>query len=380
MLSCNQYPDDDEYLEVLKKETVSIIRRLRTHPCLAFWCGGNELFNSWSDMTSQSHALRLIGALCYEHDRFTPYNMTSPLYGLYHGSYVKVVFSAEARRTGDYSKGHEFIRDLKTCRSTGYTEFGCNGASPKEYLLKYVMDEDTYNNCCDADNEIWREHHAFKAWQDASWLGIPEVDFYFGSHKDTDDIVEKSIYLQDMCYKSMFEEMRRQAPLCAMAINWDFNEPWPSAAGNSLVNWPAKPKSALYAVGQALRPTLLSLETSHNRYLSGETLYARVWVLNDSPDTALATRVSVYLIDGDNKTLLTTLDTQDVFPRQNGKFGTFTLNIDEDLSERFYISLECDTHKEWNSTYSLVHNRSKNACGSDEYVNGKSDDFSDFLK
>ena len=175
----------------------------------------------------------------------------------------------------------------------------------------------------------------------------------------------------------MFEEMRRQAPLCAMAINWDFNEPWPCAAGNSLINWPAEPKSALYAVAQALRPTLLSLEIPQNRYLSGEVLNGRLWVLNDSPDAAPATRVSVYLIDGEQKTLLQALDTKEVGARKNGKFGSFTLNIPEDLSERFFISLECDDHADWNSKYALVHKRTYKAAA---YVTQNADEFSDVLQ
>ena len=380
MLSCNLYPDTDAYLDVLRVEATSIIRRLRTHPCLAFWCGGNELFNSWSGMTQQAHALRLLDALCYEHDRFTPFNMTSPLHGLCHGSYIKVIFPDAERRAKDYSHGHEFICDLKACRATGYTEFGCNGSAPKEYLLKYVMDEDTYYNDCNENNEIWVEHHAFKAWNESCWIGVPDVHYFFGGYDGTDDLVEKSIYLQDMCYKSMFEEMRRQAPLCAMAINWDFNEPWPCAAGNSLVNWPAEPKSALRAVGAALRPTLLSLDLPNNRYLSGEKLTGTVWVLNDSPDTAPAEKVSVYLHDGERKTLLTTLDTATVAPRANGKFGGFTLDIPAELSERFAISLECEGHADWNSTYALVHNVSPDAHRADNLKSDGNDDFSDFLK
>ncbi len=380
MLSCNLYPDTDAYLDVLRQEATSIIRRLRTHPCLAFWCGGNELFNSWSGMTLQSHALRLLDALCYEHDRFTPYNMTSPLHGLCHGSYIKVIFPDAERRAGDYSHGHEFIEDVKTCRATGYTEFGCNGSSPKEYLLKYIMDEQTYANDCNENNEIWREHHAFKAWNESCWMGIPDVHYFFGGYKNTDDLVEKSIYLQDMCYKSMFEEMRRQAPLCAMAINWDFNEPWPCAAGNSLVNWPAEPKSALASVGQALRPTLLSLDLPHNRYLSGEKLTGTLWVLNDSPDAAPATTTTVYLVNGESRTKLATLDTAEVAPRKNGKFGSFTLDVPADLSERFSIVLECDEHPEWRSEYALVHNIAADAQKAD-YRNGDgNDDFSDFMK
>jgi beta-mannosidase len=168
---------------------------------------------------------------------------------------------------GDVSRGEEFICAVKRTRSTAYTEFGCNGPATKNYLLKYVMDEKDYADCR-PENEVWTSHHAFKAWDGDTWLNPIEVDFFFGGYTDTDDLIDKSIYLQDMCYKSMFEEMRRQAPLCAMAVNWDFNEPWPCAAGNSLVAWPAEPKSCLKSVGEALRPTLLSLEIPRNRYFS----------------------------------------------------------------------------------------------------------------
>ena len=65
MMSCNLYPDKDHFLGVLEQEATSIIKRLRSHPCLVLWCGGNELFNTWSGMTEQSHAMRLLDSLCY---------------------------------------------------------------------------------------------------------------------------------------------------------------------------------------------------------------------------------------------------------------------------------------------------------------------------
>ena len=377
MLSCNSYPDSDEYLDVLEQEATTIIKGLRTHPCLAFWCGGNELFNSWSGMTLQSHALRLLDKLCYEYDRATPFNMTSPLHGVSHGSYIKVVFPDAERREGDFSHGHEFICDLKACKSTAYTEFGCNGASPKEYILKYIMDEENYADC-NENNDIWRTHHAFRAWNESCWIGIPDVVYFFGGYDGVDDLVEKSIYLQDMCYKTMFEEMRRQAPLCAMAVNWDFNEPWPCAAGNSLVNWPAEPKSALTAVGEALRPTLLSLELPHNRFLTGEKMQGRVWVLNDNASKAPAADVQVYLIADGAKIKLADISTDGVAARENGKFEEFEFTVPAELSERFTIALECAEHPEWNSYYDLVHNSvaSESSFASEDTNN---DDFSDFL-
>jgi len=44
------------------------------------------------------------------------------------------------------------------------------------------------------------------------------------------------------------DRLSRQKPGCAMALNWCFNEPWPSAAGPCLVNWPSQPKPAYHAV------------------------------------------------------------------------------------------------------------------------------------
>ena len=378
MLSCNKYPDDDAYLNVLEQEARSIVKALRAHPSIAFWCGGNELFNSWSGLTNQSHALRLLDKICYELDRNTPFNMTSPLHGMAHGSYVKAVFHDEQRKRGNFAGGWEFIEDLKKSSNTAYTEFGCNGGAPKDYILKYIMDEEDYLDC-NEDNEVWVAHHAFRAWTEAAWLGIPEIYHYFGECGDVDDIMEKSLYLQAMCYKTMFEEMRRQAPKCMMAINWDFNEPWPCAAGNSLIAWPAIKKDAYYATKEALRPTILSLELPRNRYLSGDKVTARVWILNDCALPSEACQAKVYLNSNGTKKLLSTIEVGSVGARQNAVAGEFTLEIDETVDEMFSISLECDM-PEYCSVYDLVHNKKPLVNPDAAPTERKIEDISDFLK
>lgn len=380
MLSCNLHPDTDDYLAVLEQEATTIIKRLRTHPSITFWCGGNELFNSWSGLTCQSHPLRLLDSLCYKHDRFTPFNMTSPLHGVHHGSYVKVQFPDDERRDGNYENGEEFICAVKRSVSTAYTEFGCNAASPAYYIKKYIMDEKDYADCS-PNNEVWVAHHAFKAWNESSWIGLPEIIHFFGGYTDTDDIVDKSIYLQNMCYKSMFEEMRRQAPLCSMAINWDFNEPWPCAAGNSLVNWPAEPKPCLKSVGEALRPTIFSLNVSHNRYLTGETFTGEIWMLNDSDDEIDETECNVYCICGDKKMLIKLAKAPAAKARSNSRGVSFEFKIPKDFPERFSISIESEKNPQYNSTYDFVHNKILDlSVLNRKIVQKKNDDFSDFLK
>src|SRR5262249_33690369 len=84
-LARNAYPDSAEYLALLDAESWAIITRLREHPCLVLWCGGNELFNVWSGMTEQSLPLRLLAHNTYELDPARPFLSTTPLTGMGHG-------------------------------------------------------------------------------------------------------------------------------------------------------------------------------------------------------------------------------------------------------------------------------------------------------
>ena len=153
----------------------------------------------------------------------------------------------------------------------------------------------------------------------------------------------------------MFEEMRKQAPRCSMALNWDFNEPWPCAAGNSLVNWPAEPKPALDSVREALRPTLASIRAFKNRYVTGEKLKAEVWLLNDSPDTIPPAEIGVYIESNGKTNRFYTVNTCDVSPRSNGKFGEFSIEITEDIADLFKIILKVDGRPEYDSEYTMFH-------------------------
>ena len=360
MLSCNLHPDDDKYLSVLKNEATYIIKNLRTHPAVSLWCGGNELFNSWSGLTDQSHPLRMLNSLCYELDRFTPFNPTSPLEGMGHGTY-NTLFSIRKAGSDDAGLGgdidcvinEEFITVL--CRSyfTAYTEFGSSGCADPEYIKKYIMSEEDYNDFSEK-NPVWVAHHAFSAWTPDCWARPGEIDYYFGGYSDVDDFMKKSLLVQAISYKSLFEEMRRQWPHCSMAINWDLNEPWPCAAGNSLINWPCEPKPAYYAVRDALRPTLASIKTGKNRFITGERATAELFILNDSPNALADLKVSAYITRGGKRELVAEGICPTCPPRSNAKFATLEMDIDESLDNVFSLELEVEGHPEMNSNYKFI--------------------------
>lgn len=339
-LACNEYPDDPAYLAVLEKEATNIVRRLRTHPCVVLWCGGNELFNNWSGMTEQHHALRLLDSICYREDRDTPFNMTSPLNGMAHGHYHNY----------DDEFDLEAITMFRQSHNTAYTEFGAPGAAAPEYIKRFISPEDYQD--CNPDNEIWLEHHAFKAWQEGSWLRVPEVDYYFGGYVDVDDLCRKTQFLQTMSYKSNFEEMRKQWPHCAMALNWCLNEPWPTFANNSLISWPDEVRPSYYAVQSALRPRLASLRIDKHLCWAGETFQAGVWVLNDSVEKLEPCEISLYyaLEDGP-ETLAGKLYCPVTAAQSNTECGGMAFAIPEGFSGLIHIRLAVTGKPDMDSEY-----------------------------
>jgi beta-mannosidase len=278
-LACNLYPDTRDYLRQLDLESRALIRRLRQHPCLALWCGGNELFNSWSGMTDQSLPLRLLNSNCYALDPHTPFIPTAPVDGMGHGDY---------RFLDEH--GRDIFQIFQRAANTAYSEFGCAGPSSAAYIKAIIPEAELWPP---RPGTSWETHHAFGAWDldPTSWLSTRTIEHYFGTFASLEELVTLGEWLQSEGYKSVFEEARRQAPRCSMALNWCYNEPWPSAANNSIVNWPTEPKAAYFAVRDACRPVLASARIPKFQWTEGEEFSAELWLLNDTPASVPAGEV-----------------------------------------------------------------------------------------
>lgn len=341
-LACNEYPDEDPYLDILRTEAESIVRRLRTHPCVVLWCGGNELFNNWSGMTDQHHALRLLNSVCYAEDRFTPFIATSPLVGMSHGHYTSY----------DSTEKKETLRLFREAYSTAYTEFGTPSLASEKVLRLFAADEDLTD--FSPDNEIWCEHHAFGAWLDGSWTDFDAIKYFFGENVnlgDIKDIAEKSRFIQAMNYKACFEEMRRQSPHCSLAINWCLNEPWPTAANNSIISWEYEPKPAYYAIKAALRPCIASLETEKLLWVEDELFRGRIWMLNDSLSPFDGDTVTVSVeFDGKTRTC-GEFPFEKIAPQKNYEIGAVSFKIPNNFSGIFKVILTVKNQTAFSSEY-----------------------------
>ncbi len=296
-LACNNYVGTDKYLATLKQEATAIIKRLRSRACHVLWCGGNELFNSWSKMTDQSHALRLLDKLCYEHDFSKPFNKTSPVFGMAHGHYEFANFNFDGE-----TDGVTVFEMFAAASNTAYTEFSVSAISGMEQLRKIFTDDVIFDL---SQRELWSLHHGYNSWRKTSWLGKDVTEYIFGSVDGIEDAIEKTNFLKCEGLKFIFEEARRQWGHCSMALNWCFDEPWVTAAGHSLIGYPSVKTPAYYAVKDALRDRIPSARIEHFKYKKNQTLRADLYLLNDSPE-AFSDTVNVYItVDGEKRFLLT---------------------------------------------------------------------------
>lgn len=343
-LACNNYPDDPAYLRILEQESTAIVRRLRAHPCMALWCGGNELFNGWSGMTDQSHALRLLDSVCFREDPHTPFIMTSPLNGMGHGPYCCY----------NEKTGTEAITQFVHSYNTAYTEFGAPGMSSMDVLRLFLSDEELAD--CSPDNPVWGGHFGFWAGlaSEDCWIRTPEVEHFFGGWTDLEDLCGKTRFLQAMTYQMIFEESRRQWPHCSMALNWCFNDVWPIAANNTLVDWPCTPKPAYESVRQSLRPQIPSLRVERCLWWDTETFQGEVWILNDSLQPLPAGQVRVtYQLDGE-QTLWGAIRFPELAPQSNLACGSIQFPLPKGFQGLFTVRLEPEGLPDCTSEYRLV--------------------------
>lgn len=341
-LACNNYTDKEDYLAVLEDEARAIVRNLRHHPSIAMWCGGNELFNAWSGMNDQSLATRLINKVCYEEDKGTAFIPTSPIMGVTHGWYM----------FDDSRKSNSIYKLYTEYNSTAYVEFGVPGIAPVEVLKSIIPEDELFPP---RDEGSWRIHHGFGEWHEKDgWACIPMLEAYFGKSNNIEELCERSSWTQCEGLKAIFEEARRQKPHCSMAMNWCFNEPWKTAANNSIISYPDYPKPSYYAVRDALRNVMPSARLESFEYKGREKLAIELWLLNDTYE-CVSDEVEAYIEIGDKRLEITRWQTGCSDENENIKGERYEVSLPAVDADRLFVVLK--TKKYGESRYMLKYDK-----------------------
>ena len=134
-------------------------------------------------------------------------------------------------------------------------------------------------------------------------------------------------------------------------MNWCFQEPWPTAANNSLVNWGGEPKASLSYAADALRDQKACLRTERLRFVQGEDFTAQLFVLNDLPKALPAAELTVTLCCGETRQKLLCWAFPGAEGQRHTKGPTVTFPLGGVAAGLFTVTVDCAQQPELNAVY-----------------------------
>jgi beta-mannosidase len=307
MFACALYPDyNRDYMENVRKEVISVVKRLRNHPSIALWCGNNE--NDWlyeveraagnihTPFYGEKIYHELIPELLEELDPSRLYWPSSPYGGNDHNSEEEgdrhnwQVWhgNIEPRRFGqnlgqNISVEGVSFRNYKKDHARFCSEFGMH-ASANRYTLEKNMPEGTFYWGSDELAYRNKDYHHIK--------GILLMEGYTGIPKNIEEYMNYSMLTQAEGLKYGMEHYRRNKPQTSGALIWQLNDCWPGTSW-SMIDYYLLPKASYYYSKKFNAPLVYTLE--HD---PGDDLH--LWVVNDQLEDVRDTLVlEVFRFNGE---------------------------------------------------------------------------------
>ena len=275
MFACADYPENEEFLNSVSEEVSQNVERLRTHPCIAIWCGNNE--NEWiwyqtgkkasKEMPGYKIFHKVIPGLMKELDPLTPYWPTSP-FGSDEDPNSQ---SSGNRHQWDIWSHWIDYSHVDNDKSLFVTEFGFQGPACI----------DTFNKILPAAKR--KVQSAGFEYYNKQIEGPERVIRFLSAHLPLRTGWEDFIYLtqlsQGLALKTCIEHWRGNRKITNGSIIWQLNDCWPVTSW-SLIDSENMPKTAYYFVKKVFGETI-GLITK-----SGEEV--KIHVLNEGKNKTIS--------------------------------------------------------------------------------------------
>ncbi len=274
MFANSMYPKDNDFKENIKEEIEYNVKRLRNHPCIALWCGNNEIevaWGNWGWKKQYNHSKadsteiwntytgifhELIPELLADLDNSRDYVPTTPLsnwgkpenfnhssmhyWGVWHGREPIENFSKNVGR---------FIAEY------GYQSF------PSYETLRKVLDEEDF----DLSSDVMKNRQK-------SYIGngiiVDNVLKYAYDEPNFEKWIDLTQLVQGHAMGFAIRQHRIQTPHCMGTLFWQLNDCWPGPSW-SVIDYYGNHKSSYDEVKKYYQPIIASLDqTSENLGIS----------------------------------------------------------------------------------------------------------------
>lgn len=256
MLACHAYPMTDAFYKAMQAECEAVAKRIRNHPSLVLYCGGNE--TDWPyvcvglDPNDDRISRGAIKETLYQFDPYRDYLPSTPYFsrefvkrngGRFYLDLDEIKHERTSLPQEHYWWHREDFMEIREQNHKFISEIGYSGASDRAELDRYLSEGYTF------DDDI--------SWQDHSYPteGTRQcgINYLFTDVPDSDDDkILASQFYQAEAYKFVIE-LCRMRDYCNGVLLWTMRENWPSFS-SAMVDYYDKRKKAFYAVKAANEP------------------------------------------------------------------------------------------------------------------------------
>ncbi|HXX64871.1 MAG TPA: glycoside hydrolase family 2 protein [Bacteroidota bacterium] len=236
----------------------SAVVRLRNHPSLTFWCGGNEFD---PDDAGSKAVVDALGATLKALDPDREFHRASPYMG-------------DDHHWGVWHDGQPYTayRVVRPFRS----EAGLNTFPVPEDYRKFTPPEELW-----PPDTVEVEYHGE---YNTGFQHVRKLQRYvneFGAAGSIDEMIAKSELYQALANEFNMEFCRANKFRNSGLLIWQYDDIWPCISW-SLVDWYGMPKPSYYFQKRASRPVHISADYERYLWKTGETFSADVHLLNDT--------------------------------------------------------------------------------------------------
>lgn len=294
MFACSLYPSTDSFIENVVGELEYQLKRLRSHSCIAIWCGDNEVIGGlgWYPKAKENPKAYLVNYDRLNRELGKAVAKYSPEHLFWPSSPCGGPGTQFNDGWHDDSQGDMHYWDVWFAGKdfSGYydvvprfcSEFGFQSYSSKEIVDTYATAED-----CNPFSPVMDHHQR-------SHGGNVNIVNMIGKYFRMPDGFENFLYISQLQHglaiKTAVEYWRSLRPVCMGALYWQINDNWPLVSWAS-VEYGGKWKQLHYLARNFNAPAItLSLQKDGKLEL---------WSVNDQRyDLDFKVKATLYDLDG----------------------------------------------------------------------------------
>ncbi|MFC3120599.1 beta-mannosidase [Agaribacter flavus] len=284
MFACTLYPADKAFLNNVKDEVICNIKRLRSHPCIALWCGNNEIamgIECWGWQENFGYSDTQYAKLKQDYEvlfhQLLPslVNELHPEIDYIASSPISFWERPEEDLVGDNHywgvwHGELPFSEFKTRVPRFMSEYGFQ-AFPLLSSIKHFCPESDYF----LDSPTMLNHQKHPRGNN---IIKKHIEAEFNAPKDFESFLFLSQLLQAQALGTAFLAHRKAQPFCMGTLYWQLNDCWPVTSWSS-IDYYGKYKAAHYEAKALFRDRLIAAD------VDGDTV--TIYALNDAPEAYL---------------------------------------------------------------------------------------------